>query len=94
MVENTGASLHADTCKPINTPEQVSVEEDASGLPVVAWLPRRQRIMAIEDRWRIDDEWWRCEPVSRVYHVILLASGQCLVFYKDIINGCWYRQSC
>jgi hypothetical protein len=69
------------------------VEEDAAGLPVVVRLPRRQRITAIEDRWRLDDEWWRKEPVSRLYYAALLASGQRLVLYKDLTNGCWYRQS-
>lgn len=93
MVENTGASLHTDACKPVNTPGQVRVEEDTSGLPVAVRLSRRHRIAAIEDRWRIDDEWWRREPVSRIYYAVLLASGQRLVFYKDLINGCWYRQS-
>ena len=93
MVENTGTSLYTDTCKPVNTPEQVSIEEDASGLPVAVRLPQRQHITAIEDRWRIDDEWWRREPVSRIYYAVLLTSGQRLVFYKDLIKGGWYRQS-
>ena len=93
MVENPGAAVYVDTCKPVNTPEQVLVEEDALGLPVAVKLPRRQRITAIEDRWRIDDEWWRREPVSRLYYAVLLASGHRFVFYKDLINSCWYRQS-
>ncbi len=59
MVENTGKTLRADTYKPVNTPEPVQVEEDASGLPVAVRMKRRQAVTAIEDRWRIDDEWWR-----------------------------------
>ncbi|HEY41450.1 MAG TPA: hypothetical protein G4O18_06285 [Dehalococcoidia bacterium] len=54
---------------------------------------RRQEIIAIEDRWRLDDEWWRQEPVSRLYYAIRLASGQKLVIYKDLVTGAWYRQS-
>ena len=92
MVENTGTSLHADASKPLNTPEQIRVEEDASGLPLAVRLKRRQRITAIEDKWRIDDEWWRKEPVSRLYYNVLLADGQRLVLYKDLISGEWYRQ--
>jgi hypothetical protein len=42
--------------------------------------------------WRIDDEWWRAEPVSRRYYNVLLTSGQRLVLYKDIITGNWYEQ--
>jgi hypothetical protein len=48
--------------------------------------------MTIEDRWRIDDEWWRAEPVSRLYYNVLLVSGQRLVLYKDLITGDWYEQ--
>ena len=92
MVENTGAALHADAAKPVNTPEPVRVEEDASGLPLAVRLPRRVRIAAIEDRWRIDDEWWRAEPVSRLYYNVFLASGDRWVLYKDLITGDWYRQ--
>ena len=92
MVENTGTALHADASKPVNTPEPVRVEEDASGLPLAVRLPRRQRIAVIEDRWRIDDEWWRKEPVSRLYYNVLLATGERLVLYKDLISGEWYKQ--
>ena len=93
MVENTGAALHADASKPVNTPEPVRVEEDAAGLPLAVRLSRRRlRIAGIEDKWRIDDEWWRKEPVSRFYYSVLLTSGQKVVLYKDLISGEWYKQ--
>jgi hypothetical protein len=92
VVENTGKALRADTYKPVNTPEALQVEEDASGLPVAVKGKRRQTIMSIEDRWRLDDEWWRAAPVSRLYYNVLLASGQRLVLYKDLVTGGWYQQ--
>ena len=92
MVENTGKTLRADTYKPVNTPEALKVEEDASGLPVAVRLKRRQSVMTIEDRWRIDDEWWRAGPVSRLYYNVLLTTGQRLVLYKDLVTGSWYQQ--
>ena len=92
MVENPGTALHADAAKPVNTPESLRVEEDASGLPLAVRLKRRYRITAIKDKWRIDDEWWRKEPVVRRYYNVLLGSGQRLVFYKDLITGNWYEQ--
>jgi hypothetical protein len=92
MVENTGAALHPDAVKPVNTPEPVRVEEGPAGLPLAVRLPNRQRIVAIEDRWRIDDEWWRAEPVSRIYYVVLLASGEKLALYQDLFSGEWYKQ--
>ena len=93
MVKNSGKTLRTDTYRPVNAPELIPVEEDSSGSPLAVKIPRRQVITAIDDRWRIDDEWWRREPVSRLYYAVLLASGQRLVLYKDLIDSHWYRQS-
>jgi hypothetical protein len=92
MVEDTGKTLRADTYKPVNTPEPVKIEEDASGLPLAVRMKRRQAVISIEDKWRLDDEWWRSEAISRLYYNVLLASGQRLVLYKDLITGGWYQQ--
>jgi hypothetical protein len=93
MVADTGKTLRADTLKPVNLPEPVQVEESQPGLPAMVKIKRRQRIIAIEDRWRIDDEWWRTESISRIYYAVLLASGQRLVLYKDLMKNEWYRQT-
>ena len=92
MVENTGKTLHAGTYRTVNVPEPVKVEEDASGFPAAVREKRRQVVAAIEDRWRIDDEWWRSEPVARLYYAVLLSTGQRLVLYKDLATGSWYEQ--
>jgi hypothetical protein len=92
MVENTGKTLRADTYRPVNAPEPVNVEEDTAGRPGALKKKRRQKIAAIDDRWRIDDEWWRPEPVARLYYAVRLASGQRLVLYQDLSRGGWYRQ--
>jgi hypothetical protein len=95
MVEDTGKTLRADTHRPVNAPEPVKVEEDASGLPAAVGGKRRPfqgRVADIEDRWRLDDVWWRVETVSRLYYNVLLASGQRLVLYKDLADGRWYQQ--
>jgi hypothetical protein len=92
VVENTGTALRTDTYRPVNLPEPVRVEEDAAGNPAVVRLPKRQPVAAVEDRWRLDDEWWRREPVARRYCAVRLASGQRLVIFKDLVTGAWYRQ--
>ena len=109
MVQDSGKTLCLNTFKPLNLPEPVQVEESASGRPAVikmapsnsvaqaAWPVRKkaggQTVRSVEDRWRIDDEWWRSEPVSRLYYSVRLTSGQRLVLYKDLVSGQWYRQA-
>ena len=102
MVEDTGKTLRADTnqpltgfpspYKPVNLPVPVKVEENKAGRPAAVRDKRRLPVMAIEDCWRIDDEWWRAEPVSRIYYNILLTSGRRMVLYKDLTKGDWYEQ--
>lgn len=92
MVEDTRKTLHNDTFKPVNLPEPIHVEEDACGLPMAVIAKRRRKINVIEDHWRIDDEWWRDDPISRLYYAVMLDSGLRLVLYKDLINNAWYRQ--
>ena len=92
MVQDTGKTVRTEAYKPVNTPEPVHVEQSDSGGPAAVRTARRQVIKAIEDRWRIDDEWWRSEPVSRLYYAVMLASGLRLVLYQDLITGNWYKQ--
>ncbi len=78
--------------KLLNTPELLPVKEDATGHPINVGrgnLP----VAGIEDRWRIDDEWWRTEAVSRMYYAVVLKNGMRMVIYKDLISHHWYRQT-
>jgi len=93
MVQNSGKTLYPGAFKPVNMPQPAQVEEDSYGLPTAIRTTRKQVIKDIEDRWRIDDEWWRSEPISRLYYAVLLVSGQRIVLYKDLTSNCWYRQT-
>ena len=78
--------------KPLNMPEQLVVREDSTGKPIR--VGKGYLIVAdIEDKWRIDDEWWRTEPISSMYYSISLNNGMRLIIYKDLIKGHWYRQT-
>lgn len=93
MVANTRKALRNNPVKPLNLPKIVSVEEKSDGTPVALRTKRLQRIVSIEDKWRVDDEWWRSEPTSRLYFAVVLASGLRHVIYKDLVKNEWYRQS-
>jgi hypothetical protein len=92
VVQNSGKALRTDAIK-LNTPEPIRVKEDHSTLPIMVKMASRLvGIKVVDDRWRLDDEWWRNDPVSRLYYAVLLVSGQRLVIYKDLIANCWYKQ--
>jgi hypothetical protein len=93
MVADTGKTLHADTLKPVNLPEPLDVVEDAAGKPASVKLGRRFLVDAIEEVWRVDDEWWRARALSRMYYAVILSSGRRLTLYRDLIDGRWYHQS-
>ncbi len=46
----------------------------------------------VRSAWRIDDEWWREEPVSRLYYSVLLETGVVLTIFRDLITDKWYKQ--
>ena len=66
------------------------------------WLPhfpiaieRRERlaVAAVQDCWRIDDEWWRERPVSRVYFQVLLGDGRVMTVYRELASRRWWKQA-
>ena len=94
MVKDTGKTLRVAAGRAVNAPEPVDVEEASSfSLPLAVRAPRRQTVENIEDRWRIDDEWWRAEPISRLYYEVTLSSGLQMVIFKDLASGGWFKQS-
>ncbi len=106
MVASSGAPLGASavrvgtrgdaTCqRAVNTPVPVRVQADAAGRPLLVqrrgWL-RARRVARVQDIWRIDDEWWRERPVSRLYYTLLLEDGLLLTVYHDLVEDTWYHQ--
>ena len=73
----------------------MAVEADAEGRPVAVTLRpgERLRVLQVQDTWRIDDEWWRERPVSRVYYEVALEDGRAVTVYRDLISGGWLSQS-
>ena len=59
----------------------------------VTWRGTRRAVAAVEDDWRVDDEWWRDE-VSRHYFAVTLADGCQLTLFLDRIAGTWWEQRC
>jgi len=85
----------AHTLRPLNAPTPLRVQLDQNGRVVALWRNGRltpRRIAAIQDRWRIDDEWWREHAVSRMYYALLLDDGTLLTVYHDVLTDQWFEQ--
>jgi hypothetical protein len=78
----------------LNTQRPLRVEAGPDRRPAAVYLgtpPRRVAVAAIQDRWLVEDGWWR-EPVRRMYFQLALADGRPLTAYLDMIEGTWYQQ--
>lgn len=95
MVSHSRAPLGARDLRSLNTPAPVRVRADAAGQPLAVlrsgWSGPRE-VVRVQDRWRIDDEWWRAHPISRLYFSLLLADGTLLTLYHDLIANRWFEQ--
>jgi hypothetical protein len=68
------------------------VEADGEGRPVAVTLSgRRLRVLQVQDAWRIDDEWWRERPVSRVYWQVELEDERVAMVYRDLMSSRWWK---
>ena len=94
MVAHPRAPARPHRLRPLREPRPVAVEADADGRPVAVTLSgRRLHVLQVQDTWRIDDEWWRERPVSRLYFSVALEDGRAVTVYRDLISGGWLSQS-
>lgn len=76
----------------VNMPREIGVVLDASGEPrSIAHKHGSWEVARVQNRWRIDDEWWGSE-ISRMYYELLLSDGAVLTVFRDLLSGTWYRQ--
>ena len=110
MVAHPGAASGHARIRPLNRPRPLRVEagEDACpepgasrsrrGRPIAVWSAsgggRRYAVEAVLETWRIDDEWWRERPVSRLYYELALEDGRVITVYSDLATAGWWRQDC
>ncbi len=94
MVAHPRAAGGLARIRPLNRPRPLRVEADAGGRPVAVYLSdRRCAVESVLETWRIDDEWWREKPVSRMYFRLLLEDGRTVTAYRDLIGNRWQCQN-
>ena len=81
--------------RPLNAPAPLRVELDGQGRIISVWRHGRltpRTIAAVQDVWRIDDEWWREHAISRMYYAVVLDDGTLLTMYQDLLTDTWFEQ--
>src|SRR5262249_35978564 len=95
LVKPSAFSTQRSELRPLNAPMPLRVETDAAGRIISIWRQGRltpRTIAAIQDRWRIDDEWWREHRVARQYYEVVLDDGTLLTMYHDLVANAWFEQ--
>ncbi len=93
MFTHTGAKAGAGALRALNQPKPVTVKADEGGYPIGLKLRRHWvGVEAVSDRWRLDDEWWRQQPVSRMYYECVVDQGIRATVFRDLVSGQWYLQ--
>ncbi len=92
MVAHSRTSLRAHRLRPLNLPRPVIVELGDYGEPKTMTENNDHRVVeAINEVWRVDDEWWR-ERIARRYADVVLEGGAHVVLYEDLTTGDWFVQ--
>ena len=93
MVAHPRAASGLRRIRPLNRPRPVRVEAGQDDRPIAVYFSgRRYAVESVLETWRIDDEWWRERPVSRLYFSVLLEDGRTVTVYRDLVSGRWARQ--
>ena len=93
MVGSARGAANTRRIRRLKSPGGVTVEAMPDG------TPRRLRIGSTwqdvtpaRRPWRIDQHWWRGEPVRREYFRVVPETLPALTVYHDLVSGEWARQ--
>jgi len=93
MVGNTRGAPDSRRIRRLKSPRALEVEAGADGVPLRLRLGGAWHdVSLVRHPWRIDQNWWRGEPMSRMYYRIAPTDGPPLTVYCDLASGEWFRQ--
>jgi len=94
MEQAARTSSGAGEFRPLNEPIPLRVKVTKDGYPTEILLGGSfLEVVSVDDMWRIDDEWWREKPVSRMYFRVLFSNGRKMAVFHDLRENRWYRQN-
>ena len=93
MVKDTRKTSGTCDIRSLNQPAAIHVEVDENGSPSELKLRGRWlKVEFVDDMWLIEDEWWRENPVSRMYYECVVDGGIRIAVFQDEVTKRWYRQ--
>ena len=93
MVGNTGRATDTRRIRRLKPSREIEIEAGEDGVPRRVRLSGAWQDVTLARRpWRIDQHWWRADPVSRVYYRVAPADGPAFTIYHDLLSGEWARQ--
>lgn len=88
MVADPRTKVRAHRLRPLAGPRPLQLDADEHGTPhSLIFEGARRQVEAVQDRWRIDDEWWREVPLSRMYYELRLEGERVVTVYRDLSSG-------
>ena len=82
----------AHRLRPLNAPAPAQVREEAGVPRALSLRGRWRRVLRVEEVWRVDDGWWRPQPVRRTYFRVALDEGVLVTLFHDQEEGGWWSQ--
>jgi hypothetical protein len=93
MVGHTGTTADTRRIRRLKTPHSLEVQAASDGTPLRVHLGSAWKDVSLMRRpWRIDQHWWRGEPVRRDYYRVAPENGPPLTVYRDLVSDEWFRQ--
>ena len=93
MVKDPRTKIRPHRLRPLADPRAARVQTDDRGRPQhVLFEGMVREVTCLQDRWRIDDEWWREATVSRMYYEVQLEGDRLVTLYQDLPGGTWWLQ--
>ena len=70
----------------------IHVQEDAEQWPVTLNMVHgySQRVVSVDDRCEVEEDWWRDNPVVRMHYQVTLEDGRQLTIFRNMVHGGWY----
>lgn len=79
--------------KALNEPREICVRIDPERKePTAIQLGQHWHEVTVRERWLTEDQWWRPEPVRRMYFEVATEDGLIEVVFWDLEARKWSRQ--